>query len=189
MNIKHFLYTTISVAALSLVACKGNYEHNAAGFKELNEELKSKFGAEAYYTIINMSAAGDETMGYTVFVDKTDSLDDIRQERWVLDGGSWMSGGFANMQVDRNNPNDYKFQLDKEVKVELLGQLITDSKAAFIAENKGDKPVMKLAQVNTNTTVTDEKTKYRYTVKLAQSGTNDEHSYTYDRDGKLIISN
>lgn len=180
-----FLFLIFSASVLS---CKSKYDQNEAGFAKLESDLKEKFGAEAFYTIINMSAAGDETMGYTIFMDKTDAADDIRQERWVLDGGSWMNAGYANMQIDRNDPKFYKFQLGKEVRLALLGELIEASKIRFTQDGKGSDPVMKLAQVNTNNTVQDADGKYQYTVKLAQKGEKEEHSYTYDRNGKLIQS-
>lgn len=176
------------VFSVSMLSCKSKYDQNEAGFSQLESDLKEKFGAEAFYTIINMSAAGDETMGYTIFVDKTDAAEDIRQERWVLDGGSWMNAGYANMQIDRNDPKFYKFQLGKEVNLSRLGQLIEASKTRFTQDGKGSDPVMKLAQVNTNNTVQDADGKYQYTVKLAQKGEQEEHSYTYDRNGKLIQS-
>lgn len=173
---------------ISLTACKSKYEQNQVGFEKLQTDLKDKFGADAYYTIVNMSAAGDETMGYTFFVDKTDAAEDIRQERWVLDAGTWMNAGYANMQIDRDNPQFYKFQLGKEVDLAQLGQLIETSKKQFIDDGKGADPVLKLAQVNTNNTVQDADSKYQYTVKWAQKGSKEEHSYTYDRSGKLIQS-
>lgn len=175
-------------AALSLHSCTSQFSHDEEGFAQFQEALTKKFGPDAYYTVVNMSASGDATMGYTYFVDKSDAPDDIRQERWVLDGGSWFNAGYANMQVDVNNPVFYKFQLGKEVDLSTLGKLITESEKKYKEEHPDKKARVVLAQVNTNNLVKDDKSRYLYTVKL-RADDDSEKSYTYDRHGNFLISN
>ncbi len=171
------------------ISCKPQFMQNEQGFEDLSKELIQKFGKDAYYTVINMSATGDETMGYSIFADVSKTAEDLRQERWVLDAGSWSSAGFVNMQIQDRQAGFYKFQLDKEIKLSMLGKLIVSSQLQFTQEGFGDQPILKLAQVNTNNTVSDEAKKYLFTIQLAQKGSTETHSYTYDRNGNIVIKN
>lgn len=182
--------SVLSISAVVLLAsCRLEYEHNAAGMMKLQQALAEEFGNDAYYTSIGINAAGDETQGYIVRVEKSADKESIRNEVWIREGGSWINGGVANMQIDARTAGYYKFQLNKEVNLEQLGALIDSSKVRFTNEQKGNNPILKTAIVNTNNTVTDSMTKYRYTVILHQSGNPETHSYTYDRAGTFMISN
>lgn len=183
------LFVLFSSVLMFFISCKPQFMQNEQGFEDLSKELTQKFGKDAYYTVINMSATGDETMGYSIFADVSKTAEELRQERWVLDGGSWSSAGFVNMQVQDRQAGFYKFQLDKEIKLSLLGKLIVSSQLQFTQDGFGDQPILKLAQVNTNNTVSDEAKKYLFTVQLAQKGSSETHSYTYDRNGNFVIKN
>lgn len=187
----HFTKLILLFVSTSILffSCRPPFMQNEQGFESLSKELISKFGEDAFYTVINMSQAGDETMGYTIFADVSKDAEELKQERWVFDGVSWMNSGFVNMQTDVSNPQFYKFQLNKEVQLSLLGKLIVETNLQFTEDGFGDHPILKLAQVNTNNTVTDEARKYLYTIKLAQKGNREEHSYTYDRNGNLLMKN
>lgn len=173
---------------LGMQACGSKFSHDEAGFISLQEDIVEKFGADAYYTVVNMSAAGDATMGYTYFVDKSASQEDLRQERWVRDGGSWYNAGVSNMQVDIYNPSVYKFQLGKEVSLGTLGKLITETEKKYAEEEPSKKARVVLAQVNTNNVVRDDESRFLYTIKL-RADDDSEKSYTYDRNGQFLRSN
>ena len=175
--------------ALICSSCQHEFEHNATGMKKLHEALDAEFGKDAYYTSVGLSAAGDETQGYIVRVEKSPDKESIRNEIWIREGGMWMNGGVANMQIDARTAGYYKFQLGKEISLEQLGHLIDSSIVRFKNESHGTKPILKTAIVNTNNTVTDDVTKYRYTVILHESGKQETHSYTYNRNGQFMISN
>lgn len=182
------VWSIVCAMILTLPACTSKFTQDEAGFTALQEEIIEKFGADAYYTVVNMSAAGDATMGYTYFIDKTTNQEDLRQERWVRDGGSWYNAGISNMQVDINNPSVYKFQLGKEVNLGTLGKLIEETEKKYAEEEPEKKARVVLAQVNTNNVVRDDASRYLYTIKLRASD-DSEKSYTYDRDGKFLRSN
>lgn len=179
----------ILMTALVFTSCKSSYEQNKAGFEKLQTDLADKFGAAAYYTAISMAAGGNENEGYLIVVDVSDDANTTRQERWVRMGGDWENGGIANMQVDNKGAAYYKYQLGKEVDLSLLGTLIETSKQSFKDSIKDKEPKLQLAILNTNNTVQDAANKYRYTVILREDNTEMTHSYTYDKSGKLMMSN
>lgn len=182
---------TIIIAAASLCAftysCKPPYTTDAAGMVELEKDLIEKFGKEAYYTYISYMKIDDNAYGVNVQVSQ--DKESIQQEIWLYDAGSWINTGPMTMQISAQTPGFYKFQIGEDVSVQKLGALIDESIKTFKSENKGQNPIVTNAVLNSNNTVTDANTKYRYTVMLKDKDSTNTHSYTYDKTGQILNSN
>src|SRR6478752_10392003 len=50
--------TIILFFSLLMFSCKSGFEHNKTGMEKLNKELKEEFGADAWYTSIELVNSG-----------------------------------------------------------------------------------------------------------------------------------
>jgi len=157
--------------------------------KALEEDLISKFGADAYYTYISYLRLNDDN-AYGVNVQVSDDKESAQQDIWLYEAGTWTNTGPMIMQISAQTPGFYKFQLKKEVHLEQLGRLIEQSMDSFKVKYPDTEPILSNAVLNTNNTVTDAQTKFRYTVILKDKKNNEVmHSYTYGIDGQLLNAN
>lgn len=179
--------SVILIMSSAIYSCKPPYTTDAAGMEKLENDLKEKFGQDAYYTYISYLKVDDDA--YAVNVQVSQDKESFQQEQWIYDAGSWNMTGPMTMQISANTPGFYKFQINDDISVKKLGVLIEKSIASFKSEKNGQDPILMNAVLNSNNTVTDENTKYRYTVILKDKNDPTTHSYTYGKDGSLLNSN
>ncbi len=173
------------VTALFLQSCGKSYTHDAPGIKELNQDLKEKFGADAWYTNVSYSVSPDNKNIYVVSADQTDNPESLMQERWLKEGNTWQKIAKVNLDIQNGAPRDYMFQLDQGgISLETLGQLITDTRDSLQKEKGLTELKLKIAIVATSNIVLNKNDRYSYTV-IFEDPENNSYSATYDLNGKI----
>jgi hypothetical protein len=186
---RNIFLSIASLIILFFAACGTTYETNKQGFEQINTELKEHFGANAWYTSISYSKGGEGNSGYLLAVDKTDEPQSLRQEKWVRIGSSWEKAANVTLDIKNGKPEDYMFQLDKEISLPTLGGLVESSIQKLKDDKKIDNASLKLAIVSTNHTILSKQDKINYTVILDDSDGENSYSFTYNLKGELINSN
>lgn len=182
---------SLLIASLALIistGCNPPYSTDAEGMKKLEQDLIKEFGANAYYTYISYLRLNEDD-AYGVKVQVSEEKESIQQDEYLFEAGSWVRTGPMTMQLGAETPGFYKFQLGDGVTVAKLGEMIEKSKSDFLGKYSDKTPILTLAVLNTNNTVTDANSKFRYTVILKDKNSEITHSYTYGVDGGLLNSN
>ncbi|HEU4609795.1 MAG TPA: hypothetical protein VFS31_16865, partial [Chitinophagaceae bacterium] len=109
-----------------LYGCRSAFEHNRAGMEKLSKELKEEFGANAWYTSIELANSGDSDD--LVTVDQTKDPNSLKQEQWSQFHGFWDKKADITLSVQGAEPRSFMFQLDKEASLGRLGDLMEESK-------------------------------------------------------------
>lgn len=176
------------ISVLSIVSCNPPYTTDTEGMKKLEQDLIKEFGKEAYYTYISYLRLNEDD-AYGVKVQVSQEKESIQQDEYLFEAGSWVRTGPMTMQLGANTPGFYKFKLGDDVTVQKLGEMIEKSFGDFRTKYSDKEPIMTLAVLNTNNTVTDANSKFRYTVILKDKNSDITHSYTYGIDGTLLNNN
>ncbi len=177
------LATTI-VAAMMFTACnqtdKDGYQ-TAESFVKLKKELINEFGKDAYYTDF---AVVNNDNGVVVSVTQTKNPSSLKMEEWTSLNGDWTQNSEVTLEVSGDaKAEDFMFQLDKIMNLELLGKLVEQSKQKVITEKKIQEVKVETVSMNAPDDGNFNNAKYFITVKPKQGGTT--FNFWYNLDGTL----
>lgn len=181
---KKIKFTLIAVlSALTLSSCGGGTEAaNAEGFGNLEKELKSKFGDDAYYTDLTISYI--ESIGNVISVTATEDPESLGMGEWNLSNGDWKQTSEVTLEVpEGTEAADFMFQLKDEVSLTVLGDLVEKS-IELLTKEKSIEPVLSMAFIMfpDNGDITNAK----YAVKLEPKTGGTSFTYYYQLDGTFI---
>lgn len=130
---------------LAVVSCgigPKNYSQDAAGMEAWGEDMKAKFGADAWYTQLGLSYS-DGTPGVTVT--ETDDPASLKMREWIWSNyAGWKQTSDVTLEIEDGTPAEvFMFQLDKEVSIKMVGELVEKSKTQLTAEKNIDNPRIK----------------------------------------------
>lgn len=172
------------IVAITFTACnqteKGGYQ-TAESFGNLKKELTDKFGKDAYYTDFNVT---NNDNGIVVSVTETKNPSSLKMEQWTSLNGGWTQNSEVTLEISGGaKAEDFMFQLDKIMNIELLGKLIEQSKQKVITEKKIKEITVKTVMMNAPKDGNFNTTKYFITLEPKQGGTT--FNFWYNLDGTL----
>lgn len=135
---KRLKFTAIAFAFTALISCGGGSADQPAtadGFTEIENDIKSKFGDDAYFTDLFISY--DESIGNMVVVTVTEDPESLEMGEWSQSQGSWTQSSEVSLEIPPGTKaSDFMFQLGGEISLTELGGLIEKSKKQ-LTEDKG----------------------------------------------------
>lgn len=168
-------------------SCKSGFEHNKAGMEKLNKELKEEFGAEAWYTSIELANSGGSDD--VVTVDQTKDPNSLKQEQWSQFHGFWDKKADITLSIQGAEPKSFMFQLDKEVSLSKLGELMELSMKKLSTEQGVDDSQVLLAQIKASTQMNTKAEGIYYSISLESKKKNKSYNFVYNLDGSLKVLN
>lgn len=181
--------TIVTITALTLLSCGNeinNQPENAEGFGVIENEVKSKFGEEAYYTdlkIIHIASIGN-VISATV----TEAPESMKMGEWNLNNGTWEQKSEVTLEVpEGSKASDFMFQLDEKINLSKLGELVEKSKEKLSIEKNIENPTLAMAYVKFPKNGDRAKTEYVVSLKPENGGTS--FSFFYTPDGEFISMN
>lgn len=165
-------------------SCKSGFEHNRAGMEKLNKELKDEFGAEAWYTSIELANSGGSDD--IVTVDQSKDPNSHKQERLSQFHGFWDKKADITLSIDPGiDPKLFMFQLDKEVSLGKLGDLMEASRKQLATEKGADDALVTLAQIRASNQMNTKAEGIYYSISLESKKNNKSYNFVYNLDGTL----
>ncbi|WP_347373778.1 hypothetical protein [Aequorivita sp. Q41] len=181
---------TLSIVLLvfitTLVSCgggSGNQEATAKGFSEIEKEIKSEFGEDAYFTDVNI--VYNESIGNIVGVTVTKDPESLKMGQWNQTQGKWTQNSEITLEVpEGTKAADYMYQLGDEISLSKLGELVEKSKKQLEGEKNLDNPTLAIASIIFPKNGDITKTEYLVDLKPETGGTS--FQFSYKLNGELI---
>lgn len=183
-------YVTILAvsAAVLFCACGGNLNQqaNAKGFAEIENQIKDKFGNEAYFT--DLSIIYNETIGNSVSTTVTKNPELLKMGEWVQSQGNWKLTSKVTFEIpEGTKASDFMFQLNKTINLKTLGGLVEKSKTQLSKEKKIENSKLHLASIKFPNSGDISKAAYVVMLQPETGGTT--FSFIYTLTGELIDFN
>lgn len=181
------IYTSalLLFSMIILTSCGGNssnQEATAAGFSEIENQIKEKFGKDAYYT--DLSVLFIEGIGNSISVTVTESPESLKMGQWDLSQNTWTQRSEVTLEVPENSQaKDFMFQLDDEINLTKLGGLIEQSIQKLKEEKDISNPKLSIASINFPDNGDLFKANYSINLKPENGGTT--FSFYYKLNGEL----
>lgn len=178
-------YLLLSSLVLIMFSCKSGFEHNKAGFEKMNEELIHKFGADVYYTDLELvrNIGSDEA----VLVTETSNPTSLKQEQWLrYSGGEWEKQADVSFTAEGADPKLFMFQLNKEVSLSKMGDLLQTSKDQLLKEKNIKEPALIAASIKSNNKMNSKETGIFYYLTLQDPASKMGYNFVYDLKGKSM---
>lgn len=181
--------TIAALTTLTLLSCGGSAgveSHNAKGFGDLEAELKSEFGNDAYYTDLTVMYIAE--LGTSINATVTDDPASLAMGEWQNSSGSWEQTSEITLEIpDGTKASDFMYQLNDQFSLSKLGGLVEESIKSLKAEKKIDNPVLSLAFIKFPDNGDVSKAEYVVTLEPENGGTS--FTYTYSLEGELTDMN
>ena len=184
---KNLKITVIIVTAIiTLISCGGgvgDQPANAEGFGVIEQEIKSKFGENAYYTDLKILYI--KGIGNTVSTTVTDNPESLKMGEWNLAQGSWNQRSEITLELPEGTKAvDFMFQLNENISLSKLGELVEKSMKQLTAEKNIENPILSTAFVKFPKNGDISKTEYSVTLEPENGGTS--FSFYYKLNGDFI---
>lgn len=182
------IYTTVLLlfSIFILSSCGGNssnQEATAAGFSEIENQIKEKFGKDAYYT--DLSVLFIEGIGNSISVTVTDSPESLKMGQWDLSQNTWTQRSEVTLEIPENSQaKDFMFQLNETINLKKLGELVEKSKSTLFKQKKIDDSKLHIASIQFPDNGDLSKANYSINLKPENGGTT--FSFSYTLAGELI---
>lgn len=185
MKTLKFLFMVIATA--TLISCGGGVSKqaaNAEGFGEIEEELKNKFGDDAYYTDLNISH--DKSIGNMISLTVTENPASLKMGEYVYSNHtSWKQNSEVTIEIpEGSQAKDFMFQLDDKISLKKLGELVEVSGKKLTAEKDIKNPHLKMAFVKFPKN--GDMSKAQYNIDLTPENGGTTFSFQYRLNGELI---
>jgi hypothetical protein len=182
-------YTQLILIALTLtLVCScgsgtSKQSANTEGFTNIEQELNSKFGKNAYYT--DLSISYDASIGNMISVTVTEDPESLKMGQWINSQDSWKQTSEITLEVPQGSKaSDFMFQLNDAISLSQLGTLIEKSREQLKSEKNLENPTLSIAQVKFPKNGEFSKVEYAINLKPENGGTT--FSFYYNLNGDLI---
>ncbi|MBU2930253.1 hypothetical protein [Winogradskyella psychrotolerans] len=184
---KTIKYIIILVIAIStLMSCgkdSGKQPATADGFADIESEIKSEFGHEAYYT--DLTITYNKSIGNIISVTVTEDPSSLKMGQWNQTQGIWNQNSEISLEVPQGTKaEDYMFQLDEQINLSTLGELAEKANKKLTEDKKLENPTLSMAFVKFPKNGDVSKTEYTVMLKPEHGGTT--FTFRYDLKGDLI---
>lgn len=173
-----------ALLTVSLTACGGvsDQKADAEGFKAMEQELKDKFGADAYYTDIDVSF--DKTIGSWMTATVTKEPKSLKMGEWTLSQNDWKQTSELTLEISEGSEaSDFMFKLS-DISLVKLGELVEKSMKQLKAEKQIENPTLSMASIDYPENGDINEAEYWVQLKPENGGTS--FNFTYKLSGELI---
>lgn len=172
---------------LSILCSCGNNASDqlatAEGFQTIENELKDKFGEQAYYTDLKILYI--KGIGNTISTTVTDNPESLKMGDWDLTKNKWTQRSEITLEVPKGTKAaDYMFQLNDLISLSKLGKLVETSKTQLTAKKDIKNPILNMAFVKFPENGDIPKTEYAVRLEPESGGTS--FTFNYSLNGDLI---
>ncbi|KAA5537329.1 hypothetical protein F0919_06550 [Taibaiella lutea] len=180
-------YILLICGICSILSCGGKLEPNKTGFEKLQTELISKYGADAYYTDIQLTLTTESEV--SALVTETKDPSSMKQEQWLrYGGGEWEKQADVIFSVQGAEAKSFMFQLNKEVSLSTMSDLLEKSKAQLAKEKQIKDPVFVSAVVSSKHQMNSKETGIFYYITLLDKASQKDYRFVYDLKGNAMSS-
>ncbi len=180
---KTILKTVVVAFALIVTSC-GNITKQPAtaeGLGAMEEEIKSNFGDDAYFTEITIANA--KPIGNTISLIVTDAPESLTMGQWSYVQNGWKQTSEITLEIpEGSKASDFMFQLDDKINLSTLGGLV-EKATEKLSEDKKIDGELSLAHIKIPSNGDTSKMNYLINLKPENGGTT--FSFEYGLDGEL----
>ncbi len=156
---------------------------NAEAFSFIEQELKNKFGNDAYYT--DLTITHNKSIGNIIGVTVTENPESLKMGQWNLTQDTWKQNSDISLEVPKGTKAaDFMFQLNDKINLSTLGALVKKSIEQLKSENNLENPILYMASVKFPKNGDVSKTEYYVSLKPENGGTT--FTFSYKLNGHLI---
>ncbi len=153
------------------------------GFTQIEKELKSKFGNDAYYT--DLTVTYNKSIGNIVGVTVTKDPESLKMGQWNLTQDAWKQNSDITIEVPVGTKVvDYMFQLGETISLSKLGTMVEKSIEKLKGEKNLNNPTLSIAGLNFPDNGDISKAQYMINLQPENGGTT--FSFYYSLSGDLI---
>ncbi len=182
-------FTVIAITFATLVSCGSGIDDqpaNAEGFTAIEQNIKSEFGADAYYT--ELTVVYIESIGNTVNATVTKDPSSLEMGEWNLVQGNWNQTSEITLEVpEGSQAADFMFQLKDDISLSKLGELVEHSSTKLKSEKNIKNPTLSLAYIKYPDN--GDTSKAEYVVQLKPEGGGTTFSFFYKLSGEFVNMN
>lgn len=173
---------SIITSTILLVSC-GSDSASGEGFAQIQADLASKFGKDAYYTEISITS--NSSIGYITNAIVAENPESLKMEQWSQTQGSWTQTYDIEIEIPENTKaSDFMFKLGDQVKLDKLYELVEQSKKKITEDKTIPNPTLHMAFIRYPDT--GEVSKAQYVVIMQPENGGTSVTYSYSLDGSLI---
>ncbi|WP_298758071.1 hypothetical protein [uncultured Psychroserpens sp.] len=180
------LFFVIFVLMKLVTSCSSSTSNQPAtkeGFTEIENELKSKFGTDAYYT--DLTITYNESIGNIIGATVTEDPESLKMGQWNLTQDTWVQNSDITIQVpEGTKASDYMFQFGETISLSELGSLVEQSVQKLKEEKDLKNPTLSIAGLNFPNNGDISQAQYTINLKPENGGTT--FSFYYTLGGDLI---
>lgn len=181
------LITLISLTSVLILTSCGNgiseQKATASGFSTIENQIKERFGEDAYYT--DLSITYNEAIGNIIGVTVTETPESLKMQQWNNTQDNWTQNSDISIEVPvGTKAADFMFQLNGTINLKKLGQLIEKSKNQLIKEKSIENPKLHIASIQYPDNGNVSNAEFLVMLKPENGGT--IFSYSYSLTGELI---
>lgn len=177
-----FALLGIFIGAFLFSSCAKNFTQDEKGFTEIEKELKSKFGENAYYT--NLSVSYDSNVGTIILATVTDNPESLKMGEWHFMKGSWKQISDVTLELGSGVAEDYMYKLGGDFDLKKVGKLVEESIKKLSEEKQINDAVATIVSMNAPNNRHLSETQIFINLKPKNGGTS--FTFFYALDGKLI---
>lgn len=178
----HLLLVTVTGIILS--SCGGGTSKqpaNAEGFSAIENEIKDKFGENAYFTDVDVLYI--EGIGNSITTTVTATPESLKMGQWDLTQNKWTQRSDISIEIpEGTQAKDFMFQLDNTFSLKKLGELVEQSIQKLKAEKDIENPVLSIASISFPDNGDVSKANYTINLKPESGGTTFTFIYALNGD-------
>lgn len=178
------LKLTLIAAIIIFISCGDSTSKQGAnkeGFGAIENEIKDKFGVDAYYT--DLTIINVQPIGNIVSTTVTDAPESMKMGEWDLNQGTWKQNSEITLEVpEGSKASDFMFQLDEKISLSKLGELVEKSMKQLTAEKNIENPALSLAFIKFPKNGSLAETEYAIKLEPENGGTSFSFYYTLEGD-------
>ncbi|MEM5564705.1 hypothetical protein WNY78_06300 [Psychroserpens sp. AS72] len=180
------LISVLVITAIILFSCGGNSAKQPAtadGFSEIQSQILSEFGDDAYFT--DISIVYNQSIGNIVGVTVTQDPSSLKMGQWNQTQGVWQQNQDISIEVpEGSKAEDFMYQLNNKISLIKLGELTEKSSVQLTADKDIENPTLNMAFVKFPKNGDVSKTEYTVLLKPEHGGTT--FTFRYNLNGELI---
>jgi hypothetical protein len=174
------------IFATSCGSSSPGYTPDAEGFAKIRNDLKSKFGDDAYYSNIGIVYVAGDAPGSGIILSLTVTKDpaSLAMEEWACSPyNGWQKTADVTIEVpEGTEASVFMYQLTGKFDLEKIGKLVELSAKKLADEKQIKNAVLNMAQLNPGNRPASSTDIY-ISMKPENGGTT--FSFHYDLDGNL----
>lgn len=183
------LFFVVMILVKLVTSCSNsssNQPVTKVGFTEIENELVSKFGKDAYYT--DLTVTYNASIGNIIGITVTEDPESLKMGQWNLTQDTWQQNSEIILEVPvGTKASDYMFQLDEILNLSTLGGLVEKSVEKLKEEKNLKNPTLSTARVYFPDNGDISKAEYFVNLQPENGGTT--FRFRYNLQGDLITMN